>query len=92
MAVVFRTDGNGDWSIIKRRVHIVNITLGRVAHEGDFGELRVSFALKSWDPDKDGLIYSDEKFLQELKAFLSDHGLVVKDVYYRKQGCKATTM
>lgn len=52
----------------------------------DFGELKVVFSLETWNTDIDGLIYTDKRFLKELRAFLNKHGLPGKDVDYSAQG------
>lgn len=55
----------------------------------EFGELRVYFDVKTCDVRKDGLIYTDDQFIAELKAALNDMGFEpeeVDDVYYSEQG------
>lgn len=90
--VILNTDGNGLWSDVRRAVRVVNIELGtgRVrrweAVDCIFGELRVYFDCRTWNTDRDGLIYTDERFLRELQAFLKVHGLPGQDVYYSEQG------
>ena len=58
--------------------------LGYVAEAKDFGELCVYFNDKHWDVNIDGLIYTDKQFLQDLNAFLAQHGLPA--VSYSEQG------
>jgi hypothetical protein len=85
--VILNTDGKrGLWSNVARAVRIVDMQLGYVADEGDFGELCVYFDTATWDVNKDGLIYTDRLFLQELRAFLDAHGLAGADVEYSEQG------
>ena len=44
----------------------------------------VYFNTADWDVDKDGLIYTDTQFKQELNAFLAEQGLGQAD--YSEQG------
>ena len=92
--VEFRTSGRGYWTTFTKTVSIVDIKLrtGTEWDEGDItGELRVHFDATSWDTYKDGLIYTDPKFLQELRKFLVLHGLPGKDVDYSEQGMQGRT-
>lgn len=88
--IIFSTAGNGYWSDVEKDVRIVDIVLERGTQwKGErkiFGELRVYFDTKTWDIDKDGLIYTDRKFERELRQFLNAHGLPGKDVSYSEQG------
>jgi len=54
--------------------------------ELDFGELRVYFNTATWDVDKDGLIYTDSLFLEELCGLLTSMGIDASDVSYSEQG------
>jgi len=83
--VRFNTAGDGYWSNTAKTVEITDMQLGYVSDEGDFGELRVYFNTDTWDVNKDGLIYTDSLFKQELMAFVKEHGLVV-DLCYSEQG------
>jgi hypothetical protein len=82
--VVFNTAGNGYWSRTAKAVEIVDMRLGYVSDERDFGELCVYFNTATWDVSKDGLIYTDTQFKQELNAFLVAQGLATAD--YSEQG------
>ena len=84
--VIFNTYGNGYWSRTAKSVEIVDMQLGYVADELDFGELRVYFNTDTWDVNKDGLIYTDTQFKRELQEFLTAHGLPGDDVCYSEQG------
>ncbi len=83
--VLFSTSGDGYWSNVQKTVEITDMRLGYVSDEGDFGELRVYFNTDTWDVNKDGLIYTDKLFKQDLMAFIKEHGLVV-DLCYSEQG------
>ena len=82
--IVFKTAGDGLWSTRKEPVEIVDMRLGYVADDKEFGELCVFFNAADWDVDKDGLIYTDTQFKQELNAFLLAQGLTEAD--YSEQG------
>lgn len=84
-AVVFNTSGDGYWSDVAKAVTVVDIKLLWVDDDKEFGELAVYFD-KSWDVRKDGLIYTDSNFLEELQAFLNAQGLAGNDVSYSEQG------
>ena len=91
--VILHTDGKrGLWSNVAKAITITDIQLGQgTIWEGEtldqaFGELRVYFDTKTWDVSEDGLIYTDRLFQKELQEFLTQHGLVGKDVSYSEQG------
>jgi hypothetical protein len=87
MTVVLNTSGDGYWSsVINAQVRVTDMKLGYVSDELDFGELRVYFDTESWDVNKHGLIYTDSLFMRQLREFLTQHGLVGKDVSYSEQG------
>jgi len=83
--VVFNTDGSGYWSNKAKAVEVVDMQLGYVSDEKDFGELCVYFNTDTWDTQKDGLIYTDGLFLLQLQMFLDEHGLSA-NVCYSEQG------
>jgi hypothetical protein len=83
-AVTFNTNGRGYWSRAVKAVRIVDMQLGYVSDEKDFGELCVYFNTEDWDVNTDGLIYTDKQFKQELNAFLVAQGLCA--VEYSEQG------
>ena len=83
--VIFNTAGDGYWSNVAKAVEITDMQLGYVSDELDFGELCVYFNTDTWDVNKDGLIYTDSQFKQDLMRFITAHGLVV-DLSYSEQG------
>lgn len=85
-AVTFSTSGDGYWSRAQKTVQIVDMRLGYVNDERDFGELCVYFNTKDWDVNKDGLIYTDRGFMTDLRNFLALQGLDNLDVDYSEQG------
>lgn len=83
------TDGKGYWSSTAKAVRIEELQLSYVNDEKDFGELRVFFNTQDWDVDKLGLIYTDSKFMKELRNLLVKQGFSkdgAKDVSYSEQG------
>jgi hypothetical protein len=83
--VIFSTAGDGYWSRAQKTVEITDMQLGYVADDMEFGELCVYFNTATWDVSKDGLIYTDSLFKEELMHFVKQHGLVV-DLCYSEQG------
>lgn len=84
------TNGSGYWSRIKKEVEIKGLSLivwfdDEEPNTPSFGDFRVAFNTKTWDVNKDGLIYSDNRFLKELKVLLASIGLPTK-VCYSEQG------
>ena len=84
--IVLNTNGGGLWSGTAKPVEVVDMQLGYVADEKDFGELRVYFNTDTWNVREDGLIYTDRQFERELREFLDAQGLPGKDVSYSEQG------
>ena len=83
------TNGNGLWSDVKRAVDVTDINIGYISNEHDFGELRVYFSNSTWDVDADGLIYTDDRFMSELRELLVRAGFTAKEaecVCYSEQG------
>ena len=81
-----QTAGDGYWSNAKKAVEITHLQLAYTNDELDFGELRVRFNTKTWDVNKDGLIYTDRLFLKQLVEFLTAKGFDASDVTYSEQG------
>ena len=90
--ITLNTDGKGLWSRQSKPVTVTGIDCIITKMEDEdrlFGELMVRFDTVSWDTDKDGLIYTDDLFLQELHTFLKSQGFTVEasdDVSYSEQG------
>jgi hypothetical protein len=54
-----------------------------------YGEMRVYFDLKSWDPEVHGLIYTDKQWIRDLRAMLIRKGFsprAAEGVEYSEQG------
>lgn len=86
---IFHTAGDGLWSNISKAVRITGLELGYVNEDADFGELRVYFDENTWDIDEDGLIYTDSRFLSELRSFLEAQGFNPENVDYSEQGMQS---
>jgi N-dimethylarginine dimethylaminohydrolase len=80
------TAGDGYWSRKQTAVEITRLALTYTNDELDFGELCVYFNTKTWDVNKDGLIYTDSLFEAELKDLLTQLGFDASDVSYSEQG------
>ena len=93
-ACMLETDGTGLWSSKETHVSVIELEL---SYDDDvppgeklYGELRVYFDTKTWNVNKDGLIYTDKQFLDDLKGCLDTHGLVDTNVEYSEQGMQGT--
>lgn len=84
--VTLHTDGRGYWSTVAKAVQVTAITVPYINEEGDYGELKVHFNTDSWRPDKDGLIYTDKRFMKELDMYLDSIGLSGINCGYSEQG------
>jgi len=91
VTAILSTNGCGYWSEVAKDVKVTGINLAYVNDERDFGELRVYFDTKSWDVNKDGLIYTDRQFEKDLKELLTAMGLDDSDVGYSEQGMQGDT-
>ena len=83
--VVFNTSGDGYWSRTAKAVQIMDMQMGYVADDKDFGELCVYLNTDTWDVNTDGLMYTDGLFLLQLQQFLDEQGLSA-NVSYSEQG------
>lgn len=92
--ITLNTDGKGLWSRQAKSVTVTGIDCILSQMEDDeevkiYGELCVRFDTASWNTDKDGLIYTDDLFLKELREFLLSQGFTaesVNEVFYSEQG------
>jgi len=83
---VIETDGRGLWSRQVAKVKTICLDVPYTNKENSFGELRVYFDTKSWNVDSDGLIYTDECWLGQLREKLNESGLRSSDVTYSECG------
>lgn len=83
---ILETDGGGYWTTEQKPVFVTEFTVPYINDEHSFGELCVHFNTNSWRPDRDGLIYTDKRFLKGLQEHLTGLGLAGDDVSYSEQG------
>ena len=83
---VLNTVGDGYWSNVSAPVRVTKLSLGYVNDEEDFGELCVHFDAATWDVDRDGLIYTDSLFIEQLRDRLTEAGFDSTDISYSEQG------
>jgi hypothetical protein len=77
------TNGDGLWSNKAKKVEIIDFQFG------EFNELQVYFTKKSWNPDRDGLIYTDPLWIKQLRKKLIQNGFskkAVASIHYSEQG------
>ena len=86
LQVYIPTDGMGYWSDQAKEVFVEKMDIAYLNDENDFGELRVYFDTADWDVREDGLIYTDNLFLDTLKSYMLDMGYDASDVSYSEQG------
>ena len=91
LSATLNTAGDGYWSNTAKAVEITGLQLAYINDELDFGELRVRFNKATWDVNKDGLIYTDSLFEEELCELLTDLGYDASDVSYSEQGMQGDT-
>lgn len=84
--VTLNTVGDGYWSSKAAAVKVIGLHLAYLDEENKFGELRVVFNTKTWNVQRDGLIYTDSQFERELKKFLKTIDLKPASVSYSEQG------
>ena len=80
------TDGSGYWSNDIVTVSVTHLQVPYINEEETFGELCVYFNTNTWCVENDGLIYTDEKWLNELRDALGDRGYDTSDISYSEQG------
>ena len=91
VTATLNTNGKGYWSRKATAVEITGLQLAYTNDELDFGELRVFFNTKTWDVNKDGLIYTDKQFMQELKELLVQKVFDTSDLSYSEKGMQGDT-
>ena len=80
------TDGSGYWSDVAVTVQTTHLQVPYLNEERDFGELRVYFNTNTWRIDRHGLIYTDRKWIDELRTALSERGYDAGDISYSEHG------
>ena len=87
------TAGTGLWSSSVAAVQVLRVELAYVNDECDFGELRAYFNTQDWDVENDGLIYTDEIWINEFRALMRSLGFTrnaVNDITYSEQGMQGS--
>ena len=74
------TSGTGLWSTKIKEVKTYGYEVSAYT-SGDSGELRVYFDMNTWDIDEDGLIYTDDAFLESVRVAFG-----TSDIEYSEQG------
>ena len=83
------TDGKGFWSLFAQAVTVTQIELAYANEDVDFGELVAYFDTSTWDVNKNGLIYTDPRWLEEFRALMRSLGFTSRaceDINYSEQG------
>ena len=84
------TDGTSLWSEgVVKTVRILELWLSSVNDEKDFGELCARFDTRDWDIHKDGMIYTDRRWIEEFRALMKTLGFsprAIADIDYSEQG------
>ncbi len=86
VGVIFNTSGGGMWSSVEGPVVITSIHADYSAD--GWGSLYVNFDIASWDVDANGLIYTDDQFLEELQQWMIERGVAsaAEGISYSEQG------
>ena len=88
--MILHTDGKGLWSDEAKKVFVTGLKVCGYDYDQEtmhgFGELRVYFNPSKWNIHEDGLIYTDDRFIEELRDRLHARGLPYHDVRYSEQG------
>lgn len=76
--LIIHTDGNGRWSTTRAAVQIIAVQIIETPAEPQYGwgaSVRIAafFNGEHWNTNEDGLIYTDDRALTELRAVLADH-------------------
>jgi hypothetical protein len=83
------TNGKGYWTSFEKTVTVTRVELAYVNDEGDFGELRAYFDIKSWNVNETGLIYTDPRWIDEFRGLVRSLGFTrnaCDDISYSEQG------
>jgi hypothetical protein len=83
---VVNVAGDGYWTTFSGQVRCTVADVPYINDEADFGELRVYFNTQDWDVDEVGLIYTDSKFIAEVKEIFKAAGFDSSDISYSEQG------
>ena len=91
--LILSTDGNTSyWNKVRADVTVTDIDLVVYRYNDDseiYGELRVFFDEGDWNVDVDGLIYTDQLWLEQLRNYFRHRGMTINEVNhvtYSEQG------
>ena len=82
---VITTGGNGLWSKVKANVQMLSIAQElhiEMAKDEGFNSIGIYFDTASWDVKKNGLIYTDDAFLENVKKEFIKMGLDAVNLEY----------
>ena len=85
----FNTGGDGLWSRVSKPVFVESIDMFIDTENNDYGDLAINYDESTWDNDVDGLIYTDNEFIEQVRAFLISQGFntdAVNGIEYSEQG------
>lgn len=81
------TDGKGYWSDKKKTVRINKIIVENNGYDLQF---YIYFDKKTWDINKDGLIYTDNTFEKEIEEKIKSLGYTLPNFSYSEQGAQGS--
>lgn len=84
------TSGTGLWSRAQKPVAVCGLAITFYNAESGYGSLDVYFDARSWKTEVDGLIYTDDRFVEalcvQLKNFFNFTDRALETVEYSEQG------
>lgn len=100
VTITLTTSGKGLWSDTPKAIKIKKLVIeydnesNQDDKSGDGGSLKVYFNKSDWKTDRDGLIYTDPKFLKELISFLKNDmnikSATSSNIGYSEQGMQGS--
>ena len=87
------TNGQGLWTRFEQTVTVIRVELAYANEDVDFGELVAYFDTSTWDVNKNGLIYTDPRWLEEFRALMRSLGFTSRaceDINYSEQGMQGS--
>jgi hypothetical protein len=84
-----QTNGRGYWSSTAKLVTVNRVRLAYLDDDGEFGELRAYFDPAEWNVDNDGLIYTDQAWIESFINCMATLGFseaALQDIDYSEQG------
>ena len=81
--VTLHTSGNGYWGKTAKAVRVTGFAIWT---NGEYTQVNATYNTDDWNPNVDGLIYTDPTFLEELKAYFAAQGVDVSELDYSEHG------